>query len=158
MKLRKVTAENIWKITQLTVAEGQKDFVASNTESLLEAYLAVVSGNIAVPFGIYNDDHLVGFVMFGYGKTGDEDEPDVAAGNYCLWRFMIDKDWQRQGLGKKALLLSLDFLKTFPCGPAEGCWLSYDPENTVARALYHSAGFAENGELCGEEIVAFLHF
>ena len=67
---------------------------------------------------------------------------------------MIDKAYQHQGLGKKALQLSLDYLRTFPCGQAEYCWLSYEPENKAAKELYRSAGFMENGEMCGDEIVA----
>ena len=84
----------------------------------------------------------------------DPQEPRVAAGNYCIWRFMIGRSCQRQGLGRRALALSLEYLRTFPCGRADCCWLSYEPDNQGARALYRSAGFAENGERCGEEIVA----
>ena len=36
------------------------------------------------------------------------------------------------------------------------CWLSYEPENKAAKALYNSFGFVENGETDGEEIVAVL--
>ena len=32
----------------------------------------------------------------------------------------------------------------------------YEPENTVSKALYHSFGFRENGEMDGDEIVAVL--
>ncbi|MGN1148045.1 MAG: GNAT family N-acetyltransferase [Lachnospiraceae bacterium] len=156
MELRKVDKTNIWKIVQLSVEEEQSDFVATNTESILEAYTTITSGDVALPFGIYDDDIPVGFVMFGYGTTGDEDEPAVAVDNYCIWRFMIDKAYQHQGLGRKALLLSLDYLRSFPCGHADYCWLSYEPENEAAKALYRSVGFMENGEVCGEEIVAVL--
>ena len=52
--------------------------------------------------------------------------------------------------------LALDFVKTFPCGKAEYCSLSYEPENEVAAKLYHSFGFVENGEMDGDEIVAVL--
>ena len=31
---------------------------------------------------LYDDDILVGFIMFGYGTVGDEDEPMIAASNY----------------------------------------------------------------------------
>lgn len=35
------------------------------------------SGSVALPFSIYNDDTLIGFVMFGYGVLeGDDCEPD----------------------------------------------------------------------------------
>lgn len=155
IELRKVDSDNLWKIVELSVNDEQKHFVATNTESILEAYTTITSGGIALPFGIYNDDILVGFVMFGYDTYGDDD-PDIAAGNYCMWRFMIDKKFQRQGLGKKALEASIEYLRSEPCGRGEYCWLSYEPENTVAKALYSSIGFVENGELCGEEMVSAL--
>lgn len=154
MELRKVDGTNIWKIVQLSVREDQRGFVATNTESILEAYTVITAGKVALPFGIYVEDTPVGFVMFGYGTVDDEDEPCVAANNYCIWRFMIDQAYQHQGYGKEALKLSLDYVGSFPCGPAEACWLSYEPENKAAKALYNAAGFRENGEMCGDEIVA----
>ena len=154
MELRKVDSENIWKIVKLSVFDEQKGFVATNTESILEAYVTITAGGTALPFGIYDDDILVGFIMFGYGTVGDEDEPMIAASNYCLWRFMIDKMYQRQGLGKKAMHVALNYLKTYPCGAADSVWLSYEPENIAAKTLYSAMGFIENGEMCGDAIVA----
>lgn len=156
IELRKIDRSNIWAIVKLSVQEDQRNFVATNTESLLEAYLAPAEGCLALPFGIYHDEEPVGFVMFGYGTTGDSEEPTVAKGNYCLWRFMIDGAHQRHGYGKEALAAALAYLRTGPCGAAEHCWLSYEPDNFVARHLYHTAGFRENGELCGNEIVSVL--
>jgi diamine N-acetyltransferase len=156
IELRKVDNENVWKILKLSVAEDQKNFVASNTESIIEAYTTITSGGVALPFGIYNDDCLIGFVMFGYGSNGDEGEPLIAMNNYCIWRFMIDKNYQQQGLGRKSLKASLEFLKTMPCGKADYCWLSYEPDNMIAKKLYSSEGFSENGEMCGDEIVSVL--
>ena len=49
-----------------------------------------------------------------------------------------------------------DFIRTQPCGEAQYCWLSYEPENAVARELYHSFGFRETGEMDGEEVVAVM--
>ncbi|MDF2985404.1 MAG: N-acetyltransferase [Eubacterium sp.] len=156
IELRKIDSENVWKVIKLSVDVNQKDFVATNTESIIEAFTTITSGGVALPFGIYNDGCLVGFVMFGYGSTGDEDEPQIAQNNYCIWRFMIDVKFQGQGIGKKALLSSLEYLKSMPCGEAEYCWLSYEPENIIAKKLYSSAGFLENGEMCGDEIVSVL--
>lgn len=156
VELRKVDSNNIWKIIKLSVNDNQLNFVATNTESILEAYTTITAGGVALPFGIYDNDTLVGFVMFGYDTNGDNDEPDIAAGNYCIWRFMIDKTYQGQGLGKKALQASIEYLRSGPCGRAKYCWLSYEPENVVAKTLYNSMGFFENGEMCGEEIVAIL--
>ena len=56
---------------------------------------------------------------------------------------MIDKRYQGNGYGREALRLAVDFVRTAPCGKAEYCWLSYEPENEVARKLYLSSGFEE---------------
>lgn len=131
IKIVKIDSDNVWKIVKLTVYDEQKSFVASNTASIIEAYVTTQDGGIALPFGIYENDIPVGFVMLGYGTTGDEDEPQVAKDGYCLWRFMIDKAFQKQGLGGRALEKVLEYIGTNPCGPATYCWLSYEPENTL---------------------------
>jgi len=156
MELVKINTNNVWDIVKLAVNDEQKYFVASNADSLIEAYATIQDGGIALPFGLYENDIPVGFVMLGYGTTGDENEPQVAKDGYCLWRFMIDKAYQRQGLGSRALETVLEYIRTYPCGPASYCWLSYEPENIVAKALYEKHGFRENGEMCGREIVSVI--
>ena len=155
--LRKVSYENVWRLTELKVSEAQMNFVATNAESLIEAYLAISAGGVAMPFGIYAGDRPVGFLMIGYDCTDWEDAPLIAHGNYCIWRLMIDSDEQGKGYGRAALEEVLGFIKTFPCGNAEYCFLSYEPENTVAKSLYESFGFVENGEFDGDEAIAVLH-
>ena len=156
IQLKQVDAKNIWELVKLEVKESQAEFVASNTVSILEAYTTITAGGHALPFGVYDGGIPVGFLMIGYGAMGWEDEPEVAAGNYCLWRLMVDERYQGRGYGREAVRLALDFIHTFPCGPADCCWLSYEPENTAARTLYHSLGFVENGEMEGDEVVAVL--
>ena len=51
---------------------------------------------------------------------------------------------------------ALAYIRTFPCGRAKRCWLSYEPENAAARALYRSFGFRETGEMDGDEVIAVL--
>lgn len=46
--------------------------------------------------------------------------------------------------------------KDLPCGKAEYCRISCEPENEVAKKLYASLGFEESGEMCGDEAVALL--
>ena len=160
VELRKVDAKNIWEIVKLSVREDQMPFVASNTVSILEAYVSVTAGQVALPFGIYEGGLPVGFLMLSYDWRDEEEKPPaVSAGNYCIWRFMIDRHSQGRGLGRQALAAALDYMEeSRPCGDAEACWLSYEPENTVARALYYAAGFRENGEKCGDETVAVRKF
>lgn len=151
----KITYDNLFPVTKLKVREDQRDFVADNYISIMEAYVVTSEGGIALPFGIYDDDTLVGFLMFGYDSV-DEDDPKIAHGNYCLWRFMIDERFQNKGLGSAALKEAIAYLKTYPVKEAGYCWLSYDKDNQTAKALYEKAGFRENGELCEDEIVAVL--
>ncbi len=106
---------------------------------------------------IYEDDTPVGFLMVGFDTDDDwEDAPLIAKGNYNLWRLMIVEKYQNKGYGREAVCLALKFIKTFPCGEAKYCWLSYEPENKVAGKLYHSFGFVETGEMDGEGSIAIL--
>ena len=155
--LEKVNGENIWDILKLSVSESQKNFVASNEVSILEAYAAIASNGYAFLFGVFDGDAPVGFVMVGYDKDDYwKDAPAIAEGNYNLWRLMIDESCQNRGYGRQAVELALNFIRTYPCGKANFCWLSYEPENTVAKSLYASFGFVETGEKDGEEQIAVL--
>ena len=99
-----------------------------------------------MPFCIYADEQMVGFVMIVYGITGYE-TPPVAEGNYCILRLMIDARYQRQGYGREAMIKILEYLRTFPAGPAQYCWISYEHDNEVAKRLYESVGFHYEGEI-----------
>lgn len=157
VRLEKINSKNIWKICRLHVSKAQDDFVASNVQSLCEAYLTLSVNGSVFPFGIYDDDHPVGFLMIGYDVDETfENPPKIAYGNYSIWRLMIDESQQGKGYGKKALALALEFIRSFPCGKAEYCFLSYEPENIIAAGLYDSFGFRPNGETDGDEVVAVL--
>ena len=149
-----ITNKNIWKVCALEPFEEQKDFVAENIQSLAEAYATRNEGNNALPLAVYHDEDLIGFVMIGKGTVGNEDESDLIKENYCLWRLMIDRKYQGQGFGRQTIDAAMDLIRTFPFGSAGKVWLSYEPENVRARELYRKYGFAENGEMCGGEIVA----
>lgn len=157
LRLEKVNARNVWDILKLRVAENQRCFVSANDRSIIEAYITLTANGQVFPFGIYEDDTPVGFLMIGFGIDDDwDDAPAVATDNYNLWRLMIDERYQKKGYGREAVKLALEFIKTFPCGKAEYCWLSYEPENEVARRLYRSFGFVETGEMDGNEVIAVL--
>lgn len=157
IRLEKVNGKNVWDLLKLHVSEGQKGFVAPNDVSIIEAYVAITHHGHAFPFGIYDGDTPVGFCMIGFGTDDEwEDAPAIAKGNYNLWRLMIDERYQGRGYGKKAMKLILEFIAGEPCGPADYCWLSYEPENSAAQRLYASFGFQETGEWDGDEVIAGL--
>jgi len=158
--LEKIDYRNIWDIIDLSVQEPQKEFVASNGISLAQAYGVRDSETVAFPFAIYDDSTPVGFLMIGFNESAtygeDAEPPRALAGNYGFWRMMIDQKYQHKGFGREAVRQALAFVRTWPCGRAEYCVLSYKPENTVAAKLCHSFGFVENGEKDYDEIVAVL--
>ncbi len=98
--------------------------------------------------------------MIGYDicdEDADREKFPLLIGNYLIWRFMIDGRHQKKGYGQEAMRLALDYIRTFPCGKAGCCWLSYEPENEVARKLYRSFGFEETDRPDGwDEVPAVL--
>ncbi|MGI6742771.1 MAG: GNAT family N-acetyltransferase [Eubacteriales bacterium] len=153
--LEKINRKNVWDILRLKVAEPQKGFVSPNDVSIIEAYASNAADGHFFPLGIYDDDIPVGFVMIGFDVDDYWDyAPQIARGNYGIIRLMIDEARQGKGYGRTGLKLALEYIKSFPCGAAEFCWLSYKPQNEAARNLYLSLGFAETGEMYGDESIA----
>ena len=138
---RPVTRENFAAVTELTVAPGQAEFVASNLYSLAEAYVE----STWTPLAIHAGDQLVGFAMFGR---------DDETGRWWIMCYMIDADYQGRGYGTAALPGLIDLIVE-----RHGCselFLGYEPSNEVASRLYARMGFAPTGEMTGGEIVARL--
>ena len=155
--LEKVTEDNVEAIVDLNVSKEQRKYVASNTWSLIDAYLSLAEGKPVFPFGIYNGKTLVRFIMISYDNDWSGYERDAWLNSenyrfykdkyyYYVWRFMIDKRFQGRGYGREALRLALEFTRTFPCGKAEYCVLSYGPTNEPSKRFYSSFGFEELNE------------
>lgn len=153
IELRKITFDNLDECIKLEPNEEQKNFVARNIYSLAEAYVALTNNDcFLMPYAIYNDDIMVGFIMLSYNELDKHEN----ASTYWIWRLMIDKRFQGNGYGREAMSKALELIKTFPCGKASVVYLSYEPENVVAKALYESFGFVETGKIEYDEIVAKL--
>ncbi|WP_244991439.1 GNAT family N-acetyltransferase [Clostridium senegalense] len=105
-----------------------------------------------MPYAIYDNDIMVGFIMLSYNEKDENDDKNT----YWVCRLMIDKDHQSKGYGKKTMIKALELIRTFPYGKASAVYLSYEPENVVARTLYASLGFVETGKIEDGEMVAKL--
>lgn len=163
LHLEKITWDNCDAIMNLHVAKEQRDFVASNKDSFVDGFVRIIDeGKKVFPFGIYLGKKPVGFIMITYDVGEDNGEEPSAEwflrNSYFIWRFMIDRRYQGNGYGRRAMELALDFIRKFPAGEAKYCWLSYEPKNEVARKLYASFGFEEHPEQYeeGEEMPAIL--
>ena len=128
--LKDVTIENYFGVLNLEVHPNQRNFIASNSISLAEAYVYDKNGDFIAPLAVYDKEVLVGFVMIAYDqKIG------ISKGNYLLFRFMIDKRFQGLGYFKPTMDAVIDLVRTEPAGKARSLWLSYEPENNQAASL-----------------------
>lgn len=153
--LRKITLDNRRAIFNLEVSEDQRRFVASNLSSVASCYVLATNGGHPFPFAIYADEQPVGFVMITYKITGYE-LPTIADDSYCILRLMIDKHYQNRGYGREAMTKIMEFIRTFPAGPAKYCWISYKADNIAAKKLYESYGFRDSDETCENEAITVL--
>ena len=138
--LRAITEENFIDAFNLKLAPGQKRFVSHPVRSLAQAY---VYREQCQPFGIYEGDTMVGYVMVIY----DYDIPE-----YDIWHMMIDESYQQRGYGSAALDLVLDYIKTKPFGSSNRVTLTCNKDNIQALKLYKSKGFIETGAEDEDEI------
>ena len=138
--LRAITEDNFIDAFNLKLAPGQERFVSHPVRSLAQAY---VYREQCQPFGIYEGDTMVGYVMVIY----DYDIPE-----YDIWHMMIDESYQRRGYGSAALDLVLDYIKTKPFGSSNRVTLTCNKDNIQALKLYKSKGFTETGAEDEDEI------
>lgn len=132
MEFREIDKSNYWDCMALTIDDSQEGFVADNKQSLIEA--AYEEGLYTL--GIYQGDAMVGFILYDY----DEIFP-----GWSLSRFMIGKQFQGRGYGKKAVIAFLDYFKEKH--NVDKLFISVSLENTVARKMFSSVGFTELKEV-----------
>ena len=147
--LREITADTVHQIAHLTVKQDQKHFVASNAISLAQALFHEEAWYRA----IYEGESPAGFVML-YDETLRSVPP--AEPKITLWRFMIDAKFQRRGIGKAALGLVIDYVRSR--GVFSAITTSYVPGPGCAEPFYLSHGFRPNGEMDEDEIIMELRF
>ena len=73
---------------------------------------------------------------------------------YFLWRMMIDHRYQGTGLGKKAMMLLIDHVKTLP--NATELLTSCVPGDGSPEGFYHNLGFKPTGDIEDGEVVMRL--
>jgi diamine N-acetyltransferase len=119
------------QIENLSVSAAQRGLIESNRDSLNEAD----QFQYWRPVGLYDNDLLVGFAMYG---RCEEDS------SVWLDRLMIASQFQGKGYGKKFLKLILrTIINEYHCSEI---YLSYLPENQSVADFYASVGFKISGE------------
>lgn len=137
--LREINKSNWEECIKLKVDETQVNFVASNVYSLAESKFETSF----FPLAIYNRQTMVGFVMYGL----DDDD-------WWICRLMVDKNYQKNGYGRTAMLKLIEILRNKP--ECHRIFTSYEPKNLVAQKLYLSLGFEKTGKIEEGEIILCL--
>ncbi|NJN79397.1 MAG: GNAT family N-acetyltransferase [Anaerolineales bacterium] len=148
-EIRLVTKENWEELIDLRVREDQKQFVASNLYSIAQSKFGdEYEGHWDLfPFGIYEDDKPVGFLMYALNF----EHPTHQA---YIQRLMVDENFQGKGYGKFGMNWMLDLFRADERIKMIG--ISYEPENEAARKLYADLGFEETGKIVDGETEAML--
>ncbi|UJX27815.1 GNAT family N-acetyltransferase (plasmid) [Pseudoalteromonas sp. CF6-2] len=129
ISLEEIGKSNYEAVCDLDVTDEQEEYVASNMWSLVEAHYN--SGYICK--AICQNGQPVGFLMWVLENPS----------KISIWRFMVDKRYQKKGIGREALTQAIDAIKQSPT--VKEIEICYDPKNPVAKEFYSSFGFQEVG-------------
>ncbi len=145
IRLQKITKHNWQQAIKLPTSEDHKHFVASNVYSI--AQVQFHPGINA--YGIYNDEVMVGFAMYGTLEELEEDE-DGPDRRFWIWRLMIAEGERFKGYGREAMKLIIAEARN---SNQRVVVLSTEPSNEKAIKFYESLGFKATGVVeDGEEI------
>ncbi len=145
--LREITEDSVSDVLRLKVSPEQEQFVAPNAYSLAQALFSKTAWYRA----IYLDDTPVGFVMI----SDDSLLPEPPANpQIVIWRFMVDENYQGQGIGRTALQLVIDHVRSK--GGFKLLEVSYVPGEGSPEGLYLRAGFRHTGRQDEDELVLEL--
>ena len=136
VELREITSETVRQVTALAVAPDQEGYVAPNAVSIAEAYFEPKAWFRAIAAG----EELVGFAMV---------YRDPQAGEFYVWRFMIDARHQGHGYGRRAVELLVEEARG---DGVEKVTLSVVPGDGSALEFYMRLGFVETGNVHGKEL------
>lgn len=129
-KIIAVNESNREAILKIRMSDEQKGFIETPADCLKDAE----EWPEFRPVGLYDEDRLVGFAM--YGALLDSD------GGCNVWmdRLLIDEPFQRQGYGRLFTKLLIERMMT-EYGK-QPIYLSVFDENSGAIQLYEELGFA----------------
>ncbi|NRD78528.1 GNAT family N-acetyltransferase [Bacillus sp. BRMEA1] len=126
IEFKPIDRTNYIECIDLKLNEEQKKFVAPNIFSLVQA---AYEPNL-YPLGIYKDNIMIGFILYDY---------DNELNGWSMSRFMIDSNYQNQGIGKISIQKFIEFF-TNKHGHLK-LYTSASVDNQVAIDLYKKFGF-----------------
>ncbi len=128
----KTIPKDEWDLIKgLSVHNEQSNFIETSEQCLNDAKNDAYNMKWHF-YGIYLSDNLIGFAMHGKLKF-------LFSTQVWLDRFMIDKNYQAKGHGKKSMELILE--KMYQDYSCKKIYLSVHQDNASAIRLYEKLGF-----------------
>lgn len=135
IRLAPLTRFNWEECLGLEVEQSQRNHLPSILHSIAQSKFEACT-----PCGIFSQGTLCGFLLFCQFQQA------------CwITRVMVDRRWQRQGIGGRAVALAIRHLQSHP-----GCReirTSVAGQNFAALQLFRLAGFVPIGDEEGDEVV-----
>lgn len=135
LELRTIDEGNWVECCCLSVAQEQEKYVYTNSFSLTEAHYT----KNKYPLAIYKDSTMVGFIMYGYDEDIDM---------WALSRIMIDKSYQKQGIGTEAIKIVFDIVRQNIGNIKFG--IRVDVDNEIGKRAYTKIGFKKEYDIDDE--------
>ena len=131
IEFKPIDRTNYQECIDLSVSEEQKNFVAPNMVSLVQAAYEPDF----YPLGVYDEGKMVGFILYDF---------DYDLKGWSMSRFMVDEKYQNKGIGKKALKEFIHFF-IYKHGRLP-LYTSAEVDNSIAIGLYEHSGFEKQEE------------
>jgi len=142
---RKLNMDDCKRIIEMQLFESQEEYVMPFVDSLAQSYSDLFEEEITVTYALRNGEKTVGLVELRYVKgEGFQELKDKMV--YELFRILVDKEYQKEGYGTKAVQLFLDYVKDKPLGEADDIVTSVVEGNDIALKLYQRFGFEVIGK------------
>lgn len=154
VELCEISRENLRDYLRLKVAPAQESFVASNAVSIAQAHFHPEAWFRGIGAG----GTAVGFAMLEDWSQDPARAPEDWKREPCvyLWRFMIDRRYQRLGFGAQAMHLLVERARAVP--GTKSMYLSFVEAEGGPEAFYARFGFVRTGEVSDGEQVMRLSF
>lgn len=143
VEIVELNAENWYECCELEVSKEQKKYIEPNAVSIAQSKFEPS----LKPYAIYAEEKVVGFLM--YNTVPEELD------GYWVYRIMVDKQFQGEGIGKAATKLMMS--EMVHSLKVKKIVVGYQPENMDAHNLYASLGFIDKGDRFGKEMTVIKH-
>ena len=142
VRIVELNSENWYECCELELDEIQKEYLEPNSVSIAQSKFEPTLKT----FSIQLDNKTVGFLMF---NTIEEE-----LGGLWIYRIMVDKNYQKRGIGKIASMQMINEMTKIP--NVKRIVAGYHPDNLDSHKLWASLGFKDMGNRFGREMAVVL--